>query len=140
MKTPGNIISIEEVKKRLTPLFKDQGLQIALLFGSSVTGEVHKHSDIDLALLYDRPVDILILTNRVIRYLRNDNVDVVDLRRASPLLKYSILKKGRLLYEKPLGTFNTFYSLTFRRYIDTKKLRDAQAETIKYFLETRNLV
>jgi uncharacterized protein len=140
MKTAGNIISIEEVKKRLTPLFKDQGLQIALLFGSSVTGEVHKHSDIDLALLYDRPVDILILTNRVIRYLRNDNVDVVDLRRASPLLKYSILKKGRLLYEKSLGTFNTFYSLTFRRYIDTKKLRDAQAETIKYFLETRNLV
>jgi hypothetical protein len=42
-------------------------------------------SDIDLAFMFESPTDILELTNRVIRLLHADTVDVVDLRRASPL-------------------------------------------------------
>src|SRR3990167_7587269 len=61
---------------------------------------MHKRSDIDLAFLYKKPVNILSLTNRVIRLLHMDSVDVVDLRHASPLLRYSVAKNGRLLYER----------------------------------------
>jgi len=133
------IISIEEIKDRLTPLFKDEGLRLVLLFGSAVSGKVHKQSDIDLAFLFDRPVDILSLTNRVIRLLHTDNIDVIDLRRASPLLKFSVIKNGSLLYERQIGMSNEFYSLAFRMYVDTKKLRDAQAIAIKHFLKARGL-
>lgn len=133
------MISVEEIRKRLLPLCGDNGLQLILLFGSVVTGAVHKKSDIDLAFLFDKPADILALTNRVIRLLHTDNVDVVDLRRANPLLKYSAVKSGMLLYEKEPGLFNEFYSLAFRRYVDTKKLRDAQAVSIRQFLKSRGL-
>jgi len=133
------IISIEEIRHKLTPVFKDEGLKLVLLFGSAALGRVHRQSDIDLAFLFDRPVDILTLTNRVIRLLHTDNIDVVDLRRASPLLKFSVVKNGRLLYERQLGMFNEFYSLAFRMYVDTKKLRDAQATAIKHFLKARGL-
>ncbi len=119
-------------------MFHGKGLRLILLFGSVVTGNVSKKSDIDLAFLFDRPVDILALTNRVIRLLLHaDTVDVVDLRRASSLLKFSAVKNGMLLYEREPGMFNEFYSLAFRRYVDTKKLRDAQAVSIRKFLKSR---
>jgi predicted nucleotidyltransferase len=131
------ILSIEGIKDRLTPLFKDEGLKLVLLFGSAVLGKVHKKSDIDLAFLFDKPVDILSLTNRVIRLLHADNIDVVDLMRAGPLLKFSVVKNGRLLYERQPGMFNEFYSLAFRMYVDSKKLRDAQEIAIRHFLKER---
>lgn len=132
--------TVEEIGNKLGPLFNDEGLRLVVLIGSMVSGHVRRQSDIDLAFLYDGPVDILSLTNKVIRLLHTDNVDVVDLRRASPLLKFSAAKNCKVIYERIPGTFNEFYSLAFRRYVDTKKLRDARRKTIKLFLESRGLV
>jgi len=137
MKEPHPVPSIAEIKERLTPLFEDESLQLVLLFGSALTRNIHKGSDIDLAFLYDKTVDVVSLTNRVIRLLHRDTVDVVDLRSANPLLRFSVAQKGRPLYEKSPGIFNEFCSLAFRMYIDSKKLREGQAKVIKDFLETR---
>ena len=63
--------------------------------------------------------------------------DVVDLRRASPLLKFSVAAHGKVLYERAPGVHAEFYSLAFRMYCDTKKLRDATAESIGLYLNTR---
>lgn len=131
-------ISEEAVKNKLSPLFREEGLKLAILFGSFASGIVHKKSDIDVAFLFNRPVNILKLTNKVLRLLGKDNVDVVDLRQASPLLKFSVIK-GRLLYENKPGMFNEFSSLAFRMYVDTKKLRDARAAAIKNFLKKRGV-
>lgn len=136
----GNIkISIEEIKDRLKPLFQDEHLQLLLIFGSFVHEKVHKKSDIDLAFLYDRPVNIIELTNKVIRLVHTDRVDVIDLKKASPLLQFAVIKKGKLIYEKAPGVFHEFCSLAFRRYVDTKKLREAQAKAISYFLDAKGL-
>jgi predicted nucleotidyltransferase len=133
------MLTIEEIRERLVPLFKERDLRLILLFGSALTGAVHKKSDIDLAFLFDRSVDILSITNSVIRLLHTDKVDVIDLKHASPLLKYSVAEKGRLLYEKSPGMFFEFYSLAFKEYVDTRKLREARETAIKYFLESRGL-
>lgn len=140
MRNSDKIPSIDEIKERLRPLFKEEELELILLFGSVASRISHKKSDIDLAFLFDKPLDILTLTNKVIKLLHTDNVDVVDLKRANPLLKFSIAKNGKLLYERSPGLFNEFYSFAFRRYIDTKKLRSAQGETIKNFLEEKGLL
>ena len=134
------IPSVVEIKKQLAPLFEEEGLQLVLLFGSAAAGVAHGKSDIDLGFLFGRPVDLLALTNRVIRLLHTDRVDVVDLRRAGSLLNFSVAKKGRLLYESSSGVYNEFCSLAFRRYVDSKKLRDRRAEAIQRFLEDRGLV
>ena len=125
------------IRDRLSSLFSDEKLKLVVLFGSTATGNNHKKSDIDLGFLFDKRVDILELTNTVIRLVKTDNVDVVDLRYASPLLKFSAVKKGKLIYEKEQGMFNEFASLAFRMYADSKKLRDAQIESIKNFLNER---
>ncbi|MDR4507309.1 MAG: nucleotidyltransferase domain-containing protein [Candidatus Brocadiaceae bacterium] len=126
------------IKKDLEPLFQQEDLKLVILFGSISTGNIHKRSDIDLGFLFVNIIDILNLTNSVIRLLKTDTVDVVDLRRASPLLKFAAVKNGKLLYEKAPGMFHEFASLAFRRYVDTKKLRDARAESIKIFLKKNN--
>jgi predicted nucleotidyltransferase len=138
MNSPTNL-SLTEIKQRLTPLFQEPGLQIVLLFGSRVSGRVHPGSDIDLGVLFDGPVDLVRMTSTVTGLLRSDRVDLVDLRRASPLLAFSAARQRLLLYERSAGLFNQFYSLSFRRYIDTKKLRDAKKRTIQNFLKEKGL-
>ena len=137
MKEGHPVPTIVEIKERLATLFEDESLQLVLLFGSALTGNMHKGSDIDLAFLYDEPADVVALTNRVIRLIHCDTVDVVDLRSANPLLRFSVAQKSRPLYEKSAGVFNEFCSLAFRMYVDSKKLRDGQAKVIKNFLEAR---
>ncbi|MFQ5328842.1 MAG: nucleotidyltransferase domain-containing protein [Thermodesulfobacteriota bacterium] len=133
------ILAPDEIKRRLEPLFLDDGLKLVILFGSTVTGNTHRRSDIDIGLLFHGEIDILALTNRVIRLLKSDRVDVVDLNRANPLLKFSASRNCQVLFEKTPGIFSTFNSLAFRRYVDTKKLRDAQRSVVMDFLHERGL-
>ena len=134
------ILSLGEIRESLAPIFEEEGLQFILLFGSAAQEKRHKQSDIDLAFFYDRPVDIIELTNKVIRLLHTDSIDVIDLSRASPLLRFSAVKNGKILYAKTPGVFHRYCSLAFRMYADSKKLRDAQAKAIRHFLEVRRVV
>lgn len=131
--------SVEVIREGLAPLCGEERLRLVMLFGSTASGETHRRSDIDLAFLYTAPVDPLVLVNQVIRLLRTDRVDVVDLRRASPLLQFAIAQHGRVVFERALGVYPEFCSFAFRRYVDTKKLRDAREQAIRRFLDARGL-
>ena len=132
-------INSEDIKRRLKSLFADPGLRLIILFGSVATNKMHKRSDIDLAFLFDDFVDTIDLTNKVSRLLQTDSIDVIDARKASPLLKFSIARSGILIYEREKGMFNEFYSLAFRRYIDVRKLRTARESYIRDFLTAKGL-
>jgi len=134
MQLPRRIPSLDEIRTQLMPLFRDAGLQLAVLFGSAAQGQAGPRSDVDIALLYDDRIDPVQLTNRITQLLRNDAVDVVDLRTASPLLRFAALRDGKLLYERSPGIFHSVYSLAFRRYVDTKKLREALTASIRNYL------
>ncbi|MBF8297326.1 MAG: hypothetical protein HW389_3871, partial [Bacteroidetes bacterium] len=109
----------EEIKKGLAPLFAEEGTELVMLFGSVASGAVHPRSDIDIAFLCEKPIDILSLTNKVAGLLGTDELDVVDLRRAAPVLRFLVAKRGRILFEKRKGVFSSFCSLAFRMYIDS---------------------
>ena len=130
-------------KKNLEEILKNSlrnvGLRLAILFGSLAEGQEGRVSDIDLALLFDHPVNVLDITNDMIELLNTDRIDIVDLRVADPLLSFEIARKGKVLFEREPGIFNQFYSMAFRRYIDTEKLRKAQRYFIERFLLERDL-
>lgn len=126
----------EEIRQRLSDLFADKTLQMVLLFGSLAAGKGRANSDVDIGFLFDSLADIVDLTNKVTRLLKTDKVDVVDLRRASPLLRFAAARKGTVLYEREPGLFSTFFSLSYRMYVDTKKLREARDGVIRRFLQS----
>ena len=132
-------VDVCDLQTRVHPLCEQYRLHLIILFGSSITGVRGPESDLDLALLGDAPLDLVAVTTDVIRLLQTDRVDVVDLRRTSPLLAMEVARSGRLVYERKPGMHLEFISLAVRRYIDTKKLRDAQKDAIHRFLSSKGL-
>ena len=86
------LISIEEIKDRLEPVFQDEGLQLVLLFGSVVSGGPHRHSDIDIVVELEKPdLFYMIGIKQAIEEALGRRVDVVRLReRMNKVLKCRI--------------------------------------------------
>jgi len=103
----------------------------AYLFGSQATGETTPLSDVDVAVLLDartpNPGEVqVMLMSDLMGVLRRNDVDVVILNSASPLLKQRAVTRGRLLYCSDEAARSEFEVATRREYLDTEPLREAQ--------------
>ena len=130
----------ELIRQRLADLpdaVPDLGLLV--LFGSAAKGRARAQSDVDLGAQCDGPADLDSLYLAIAPRLGTDRLDVVDLRRAGPLLAFEVARAGRLLFERHPGTFRQFQSLASRKYADTVMLRQAQRRAIHVFLEREGL-
>jgi predicted nucleotidyltransferase len=81
------------------------GLRLAILHGSVATGKMRKDSDVDLALLFDRPLDAeqkMLLISHLESELQRD-VDLVDLFALSGTILKQVLRKGRVLVQTQPG-------------------------------------
>jgi predicted nucleotidyltransferase len=90
----------DEIQSHLTPLYHRPNIVLVILFGSMATGVTHRRSDVDLAIQGSDVLDIVEMTGTVMRLLGDNRADVVDLRRASPLLAMEVARHGRVLYER----------------------------------------
>jgi predicted nucleotidyltransferase len=108
------------------------GCRLVILFGSAARGQAPE--DLDLGVLGDTILDTVDVTNRFIRALGVQAVDVADLRRADPLLLMLAARDGLALYERSPGEFARFASLAARRYADTRKFRDAERNEVRDFI------
>jgi len=108
------------------------GCRLVILFGSAAGG--HAPEDLDIGVLGDALLDAVDVTNRFIRALGLQAVDVADLRRADPLLLMLAARDGIPLYERSPGEFARFASLAARRYADTRKFRDAERSELRDFI------
>ena len=84
-------------------------------------------------------IDTVQLTNRLTVLLGRQDVDVVDLRTADPVLLMRVAGEGRALFESTPARFNAFYSLAARRFADTKKFRDAERDWIEEVVSRKNV-
>jgi predicted nucleotidyltransferase len=104
--------------------------RLVVLFGSLARGDA-RAADIDIAVLCDRPVDRVDLTNRLTRSLGTQHVDVSDLAHSDPLLMALVARDGLPLLERSRGEFACFASLAARRYADTRKFRQMERREIQ---------
>ena len=123
---------IEGAMERLTPLFEREGVLLAYLFGSLSRGQVGQ--DVDLAVL-TRDMPAFHLREAIIGCLETERVDLVDLRRASPVLRFEILRTGHPLYVADEETRNRFELATLHLYRDTHPLRRQQRKYLKRRVE-----
>lgn len=123
--------TVEQLKTRICKVARDR-LEIltAYLFGSVLT--VENPGDIDIAVLID---DKLVnkkkypygyeadLSSHVMDALRKDQVDVVILNRASPIISMQVLRKGEKVFERSPRATNDFFVRTISLYFDLKRVR-----------------
>jgi predicted nucleotidyltransferase len=95
-----NLDHIKELVKK--SLADEEGLLVVILYGSQAAGCAHSGSDVDLAVLYDKPLTFdhrCELMGRLEKALKAE-VDLVDLYSLHGVILKQILTKGRVLYGK----------------------------------------
>ena len=88
---------------RIVDLADKYQLDLILMFGSRLTGNIHPESDIDIAV-YGRQIfsetEKIQLIYELCNIFHTDDIDLVDLRTASPFLKKEVLKNYNILLQR----------------------------------------
>ncbi len=97
-----NQLSIDEIKEKIIPIMRAEGVTRASLFGSRVRGDHREDSDVDV--LVEMPqnkslFDFVGLKLKIEDSLKQ-SVDLVEYDSVKPALQNSILQNQILLYEK----------------------------------------
>lgn len=105
------------------------------VYGSRATGKPARHSDLDLALLLPHDAaawDKLTVTDELSRALGVE-VDVVDLDRASDVLRHEVLETGQLLYARDPDRLLAWEGTAITRY---QRHREEVREILEDFART----
>ena len=117
---------------------RDKRVVLAYAFGSVVKGEAGALSDIDFAVLLADIGDIfatrLKLMEVLAAELKQERTDLVVLNDASLILRYEVVRHGRLLKDNPAARV-AFETEVIRDYLDTAFLRDVRRKCMKDQIE-----
>jgi predicted nucleotidyltransferase len=93
---------MKDHSKEIRDIARRYGLKLVVLFGSRARGDETPDSDYDIGL-YGRQVlkeeELIALQREFSRLFRTDAIDLVDIKRASPLLKVKVFEAFEVLYE-----------------------------------------
>ncbi len=125
-------------RRRLSRIAQKYDLRLVLAFGSSVTGQRHPRSDLDIAVRFDqRPVDFRTqaeLSHELQKIFPELEVDLVILNYADPLFLKKITESCRLLYGDP-REFKELKIYTFKRYQDHRRYFEMEQRFVEAFLK-----
>lgn len=109
---------------------KKSGVVLAYVYGSYARGKTNKLSDIDIAVLLDDKIKSqkysainIKLNNFFIDFFKRDDVFVVILNNATPVLKYEVIQDGKLFYALNKTVETDFIIQATHEYEDTRLLR-----------------
>ena len=100
---------------------KNRNILIAYLFGSYADGTAHQRSDLDLAFLFNEPVDLrteIALQVKLSEVTGIEAIDLLNLNKAPLYLQFKVITTGRLIYEVDPDQTSDFLENLFNRYHD----------------------
>ncbi len=129
-------MKLAELKKKIAAYAAKEGLIAVYLFGSTASGKRHQLSDLDIAVLLSiPPADYfskrLQMTVDLMKLLRQDEVDLVILNQAPPLLQYQVITQGKIIYCRDALAKARFEAHAIVQYLDFKPILDLQFEHLK---------
>ncbi len=134
-------MNLQQYQKSLEEIFQSNNVVLAYLFGSYATKKANTLSDIDIAVLCAEKVDTMLYTEiqielitTCIKLFKKNEVDVVVLNAAAPLLAFQVVKNGAVLYD-PQGRHLNFRIKTLNTYYDTEYLRNVQTYYLKQWIK-----
>jgi len=125
----------ENIKKNLAEkIAKNYSLELILLFGSRASKKNYKGSDFDIAYLSKRDLDLEEESKLIVELapvFKSENIDLVNLKKAPPLLFYAIFKNCRIIYEKEPLIFHSLRAYAFKKYVETKPLYEEKFKRVQ---------
>ena len=116
----------------------EKGIKFIILFGSQAVGDRHENSDFDVAVLTTREKNLSVLKNysEILDFLSNIlgipdyRIDLTNLNKANPFLKYEVVSSGKLLYGDE-DEYADYRAGAFKDYIDSQPLFHLEKYLIK---------
>ena len=138
--------SINEVEKVLNKyidkLVRDYEIKLIYIFGSYAKGENRADSDLDIAMYFDREIDgfaKLDIFGELVGIFNREDIDLVILNNVDEVLKFQVIKYGKVVYMKDLVTKVTFEARAMSEYMDMEHFREVRNKySHKRFLEVMN--
>jgi uncharacterized protein len=129
----------DAAQRRLAAALDRSPVVSALLFGSQATGKAGPLSDIDVAVWLDpvlgpaeRHRVHLELMSAAARALASDEVQVVVLNEATPLLRHRVLRDGVRLVDRDPRARVRLETKALLEYLDTAALRATLASGVRH--------
>lgn len=119
------IVECMERENYLRKLAKIYRLQLLLLFGSQAEGGQHARSDFDVAYYSRQDLDLLEeaqLAVDLVSVVKSEAVDLVNMKKAPPLLLYAIFISPKILYAKDMFFFYAMQAYALKKYAEAKPL------------------
>jgi predicted nucleotidyltransferase len=119
----------DELERAADRLARDPRVFAVYGFGSRARGVPGPESDVDVAVLLEHPLslgDELRLRAEVVEELRRDDVDLVVLNQAPPLLRWEVVSAGRRLFARDDEAADRFERRAAMECFDTAYLRATQ--------------
>ena len=120
-------------REKIRAVAEKYDLEFVVLFGSQATGRTHPKSDVDLAYFpppifpFDHESKLYL---DMVEAIRKNEIDIINLKRASSLLLKQVVDKSLVLYEKHRGDFDEFVLYIFRIYNESAPLRQLEREYV----------
>ena len=128
----------QEQQQKIEEVGRKRRLKFILLHGSYATNKMKPDSDLDIALLGEKPIELeeLLDIYSDLAEIFGDNprreLDIKSLHKADPLFCYQVAKDSQLLYGD-LTDFNEFRAHAFSNYFDSKDLFHLEKILIQKF-------
>jgi predicted nucleotidyltransferase len=117
------------------------GLALIVQFGSTVSGRVHEKSDVDVAVLFDRPPPSFDEQSRIAAELQSlfpdRELDLAVIDRADPLFLKQVFDRGRRLTGSP-RRFAEMKIYAFKRYQDHRRYLELEREHVRRGIRERS--
>jgi hypothetical protein len=117
--------------ERLSHALDQEGVVAAMLIGSQARGAVGPLSDVDIAVWHDPALDSrgrldlqLKLADEAGRALGTDEIDIVLLNYAPPLMRHRAIRDAKRLVERDHDERVRLETRAILDYLDTVPLRD----------------
>jgi predicted nucleotidyltransferase len=125
-------------RERIEKYAFEKGIKFIILFGSQAVGDRHENSDFDIAVLTTREKNLSVLKNysEILDFLSNTldipdyRIDLTNLNKANPFLKYEVVSSGKLLYGDE-DEYADYRAGAFKDYIDSQPLFHLEKYLIK---------
>ena len=127
-------------------LNEEKDIVLAYLFGSSAREEMASLSDIDIGILFNSRIDSLRKHNLKLKLIgkiasacKVDKIDIVDMEKGSILLKYNIIKHGKILKSADEDRRVRLETSIISRYLDEKYYLQRHSDMVLKRIASRGL-